>query len=338
MARERRGPSGGDGILNRHPPQDGRFQRPALDRRAAAASGRAPAGRAVRTRGDGDGAARERGGTPHDAAAAAPAAPDRDDLADALERDAGARLDAAAEGTLRPVVNATGVVIHTNLGRAPLAERRAGPRRRRRPRLFDARVRPGRPAGAARARCTPSGCSPRSPAPRRRSSSTTTPPRCCWRWRRWPSGREVVVSRGELVEIGGGFRVPDVLAQSGASLREVGTTNRTRLADYHRRHRSGHRAVAARAPARTSASRASPNARRWRRWSPPRTPPASPWSRTSARAMSTPRARLGADRAGLGGRRRRRRLRQRRQAARRAAGRADHRPRRARSIGCAATR
>ena len=233
MARERRGP-----IRRRwypEPPpraQDGRLSRPALHRRAAAAAGRARAGSALRTRRDGDGAARERGGTPHDA----PRQPADGARSRRPRRRARARRRPPGsapplQGTLRPVINATGVVIHTNLGRAPLADGRAGPRRRRRPRLRHARVRPvGRPARLAR-RARRARCSPRSPAPRRRSSSTTTPPRCCWRWPALARGREVVISRGELVEIGGGFRVPDVMAQSGASLREVGTTNRTRLAD-----------------------------------------------------------------------------------------------------------
>ena len=124
MARERRGPSGGDGILNRHPRArwpisaslpsiDALLQRPGV-RLLAARYGRD---------GDGDGAARERGRTPHERRGSRyRPRPIAHDLADALERDAAARLGAAAEGTLRPVVNATGVVIHTNLGRAPLAE------------------------------------------------------------------------------------------------------------------------------------------------------------------------------------------------------------------------
>ena len=61
------------------------------------------------------------------------------------------------------------------------------------------------------------------------------------------AGREVVISRGELVEIGGGFRVPDVMRQSGAALREVGTTNRTRVTDYTAAVSPAHRDVPARA-------------------------------------------------------------------------------------------
>ena len=95
-------------------------------------------------------------------------------------------LAARAAPRLRRALNATGVVVHTNLGRAPLADGGARARRRGRRRLLEPRVRPRRPARAARARITSPICSAGSPAPRPRSSSTTTPPRCCSRSPRSP--------------------------------------------------------------------------------------------------------------------------------------------------------
>lgn len=144
------------------------------------------------------------------------------------------RADRFARALLRPVVNATGVLLHTNLGRAPLgstpiqgysnvefdlASGRRGSRRAHAAALL------ARLAGAEDALVVNNGA-----AAVLLVLATMA------------KGRAVVVSRGELVEIGGGFRIPEVLTQSGAELIEVGTTNRTRLADYER-------AVAAHDPA-----------------------------------------------------------------------------------------
>lgn len=134
-------------------------------------------------------------------------------------------------GTKR-VINATGVMIHTNLGRAPLSDdaRRA---------VADAagyctleyeletgkRGRRGARAEELLAQLTG-------------AESVLIVNNCAaaafFVLTVFASGGEVVISRGELVEIGGDFRVPDVLSQSGAVLTEVGTTNRTKLADYER--------------------------------------------------------------------------------------------------------
>jgi len=153
-------------------------------------------------------------------------------LGEAVER----QLRQSLSYSLRPVINATGVVLHTNLGRAPLSsaaiehiaqvanqysnleyEVETGKRGKR-----DAHIerhfarllnRPGELAtvvvnnNAAAVLLTLNTLA---------------------------DGGEVIVSRGELVEIGGSFRIPEVMAKSGAILREVGTTNRTRVADYHR--------------------------------------------------------------------------------------------------------
>jgi L-seryl-tRNA(Ser) seleniumtransferase len=145
-------------------------------------------------------------------------------------------LSRAMEFSLKPVINATGVILHTNLGRAPLAEsaiRRiaevaggysnlefdiaAGERGKRDihvERLFSRLLNQDGVSGIRTV--VVNNCA----AAVMLALNTLA------------EGGEVIVSRGELVEIGGSFRVPDVMAKSGAVLREVGTTNRTRLADY----------------------------------------------------------------------------------------------------------
>lgn len=152
--------------------------------------------------------------------------------------------------SLRPVINATGVVLHTNLGRAPLAgsaiehiretatsysnlefELESGERGKRDvhvDRLFRKLLSSEHVGIAATGR----------PAEQRSAVSTivvnNNAAAVFLVLNSLAEGGEVIVSRGELVEIGGSFRIPDVMAKSGATLREVGTTNRTRISDYER--------------------------------------------------------------------------------------------------------
>src|SRR5918995_284898 len=151
---------------------------------------------------------------------------------DLVER-ALAELAATRRPRLRRTLNATGVIVHTNLGRAPLAEAAlarvaeigrgysnleydlaAGARGSRQDHLADL-VR--RLTGAEAALVVNNNAAAVLLA-----------------LAALAEGREVLVSRGELIEIGDGFRIPDVLARSGARLVEVGTTNRTRAGDYER--------------------------------------------------------------------------------------------------------
>jgi L-seryl-tRNA(Ser) seleniumtransferase len=147
--------------------------------------------------------------------------------------DAAAAALPATAATLTPVINATGVLVHTNLGRAPLSaaardavqaaagctdvefDLESGKRGRR-----------GAGALAALARAVPAAGGVHvvnNNAAALALAATAL-----------AAGREIIVSRGELIEIGDGFRLPDLLQSTGATIREVGTTNRTVLADYQR--------------------------------------------------------------------------------------------------------
>lgn len=153
------------------------------------------------------------------------------DAGDWIEAHATALLVSSSAPSLVPVINATGVIVHTNLGRAPLAqaavERAAGVAAGYSNLEYDlgAGQRGSRHVHAEHLLCALTGAeaavvTSNNAAATMLVLATLAP------------GREVIVSRGELVEIGGGFRVPDIMAQSGAVLREVGTTNRTRVSDY----------------------------------------------------------------------------------------------------------
>jgi L-seryl-tRNA(Sec) selenium transferase len=133
--------------------------------------------------------------------------------------------------SLRPVINATGVVVHTNLGRAPLSRAAldavvaaAGATDVEFDLATGRRARRGRGALAALASAVPTAGGVHvvnnNAAALLLAALTLAP------------GKEIVLSRGELVEIGDGFRIPELLASTGARLREVGTTNRTALRDY----------------------------------------------------------------------------------------------------------
>lgn len=147
-----------------------------------------------------------------------------------LVADATALIERRRPAALQPVINATGVVIHTNLGRAPLA---AAARRA----VHDAAgycdleydLTTGR-RGARAGRLEPLLCD--ATGAQAAFAVNNAAAALVLALAALAGGRGVVVSRGELIEIGGSFRLPDIMGASGARLVEVGTTNRTRADDY----------------------------------------------------------------------------------------------------------
>ena len=203
---------------------DGRRRLPSVDsllrsepgRRASSRFGRPVVRRAIRAVLDEARKAAARGGAP----------PERDSI---LAR--AAALAARMSFGLSPVINATGVVLHTNLGRASLPEPavRAVTRAARGYTDLEVDREPGtRGRRTSRAEFLLTALTGAEDALVVNNNAAAV----LLALETLARGREVVVSRGELIEIGGEFRVPDIMARSGATLREVGTTNRTHLRDY----------------------------------------------------------------------------------------------------------
>jgi L-seryl-tRNA(Ser) seleniumtransferase len=140
-------------------------------------------------------------------------------------------LAASRAPRLRRVINATGVIAHTNLGRAPLAE--AAIERVREAARGYSNLEYDLASGSRGSRQAHVGeLLGRLTGAEAALVVNNNAAAVMLALAALAEGREVLVSRGELIEIGDGFRIPDVLARSGARLREVGTTNRTRATDY----------------------------------------------------------------------------------------------------------
>jgi L-seryl-tRNA(Ser) seleniumtransferase len=132
---------------------------------------------------------------------------------------------------LRPVINATGIILHTNLGRAPIAEEAAKAAYEAARGYLNLELdlesgkRSSRPLAVREWLCRLTGAESATAVNNNAAATVIALRALC-------QGKEVIISRGQLIEIGGSFRIPDIMAVSGAILREVGTTNITRLADY----------------------------------------------------------------------------------------------------------
>jgi L-seryl-tRNA(Ser) seleniumtransferase len=153
--------------------------------------------------------------------------------ADAVAARVAARVEASSAATLRPVINATGVVLHTNLGRSPIADVAAKAAHDAAHGYLNLELDLG--TGKRSSRQNPIrdaivpllGCESATAVNNCAAATVIT-------LRALAAGKEVIVSRGQLVEIGGSFRIPEIMGVSGAVLREVGTTNITRIGDYEK--------------------------------------------------------------------------------------------------------
>jgi L-seryl-tRNA(Ser) seleniumtransferase len=150
---------------------------------------------------------------------------------DALEQRILRTIETELAPSLRPVINATGVILHTNLGRAPLISAAIEELRQTATRYSNleydlaAGARGKRDVHLSRLIERMTGAEAAIVVNNCAAAVLVTLAALA-------RGGEVIVSRGELIEIGDGFRIPEIMEQSGAVLREVGTTNRTRIADY----------------------------------------------------------------------------------------------------------